>query len=309
MLLGLVCLCARGSGLAATAPAGRAAAGPGFDRQIVEAELSRQVQGESVDALQTRLRRLAEVHASLDLADLPQDERRALRERVLARMAEVGLLLRPRGQEVVPRARSAAPVSAFGASLAGLVEESSGLLVLVLGGLVVCFALGNLAGYRRGARQASYYGDGDPRMRFIARGHNDPRLPAARVTLEQIRRRLRDGHAVLLQLGYEIEPGERVHFLAAVTRMQEALRGMEGHTFTVWEDPRHPNRFYECLECRDLAALDRLMALDDPLPELAAEVEACRPPDGWIIRRAWWGIGNRTYRSRPASRGIVRPGG
>jgi hypothetical protein len=176
--------------------------------------------------------------------------------------------------------------------MTGFLQESSGLLVLMLGGLVVCFALGNLAGYRRGARQASYYGEGDPRMRFVARspGHTDPRLPAARVTPEQIRRRLHQGNPVLLQLGYEIEPSQRVKFLAAVGRMQEALEGLEGQTFTVWEDPRHPNRFYECLECRDLAGLDRLLAVDGPLPRLAADVEACRPANGWVVRRAWWGL-------------------
>jgi hypothetical protein len=271
-----------------------------LDRQAVEAELSRQLQLESADQLQARLRRLAEFHAALEAADVPGAERKALSDRVLLRMAEIGLLLRSRDAGI-GRPRPAPGAGRVSAVLAGLVEEGSGLLVVTLGGLVVCFALGSLAGYRRGARHASYYGEGDPRLRFAARPHADPRLPTPRVTLEQIRRRLHAGHPVLFQLGYEIEPSHRARFLAAVTEMQAHLQVIEGQSLTVWEDPRHSNRFYECLECRDLAALDRLVAVDGPQADLAAEVEACRPRNGWIVRRAWWGVGPTARGSRSAS--------
>jgi hypothetical protein len=262
-----------------------------FDRPGVEAELARPAQDEPAAVLHARLERLAEAYGALDLADLPPAERRALGDRILTRMAEVGLLLRPRAPDA-PRATRASLAGPWSAWMTAFLRDSSGLLVLMLGGLVICFALGNLAGYRRGARQASYYGEGDPRIRFVARApaRPDPRTPTPRVSVEQIRRRLQQGQWVLLQLGYEIEASQRANFLAAVARMQEALEGVEGQAFTVWEDPRHSNRFYECLECRDLRALERLLALNGPLQRLAAEVEACRPANGWVVRRALWGL-------------------
>ncbi|MFB3818553.1 MAG: hypothetical protein ACE147_12865 [Candidatus Methylomirabilales bacterium] len=277
------------------------APGVRFDRRGVEADLARPPQGEPTAALQGRLQRLAEAYAALDLADLPPEERRALGERILTRMAEVGLLLRPRGPDS-PRASRAGLMGPWSAWMTRFLQESSGLLVLMLGGLVICFALGNLAGYRRGARQASYYGEGDPRIRFVARpaARPDPRAATPRVTVDQIRRRLQQGQWVLLQLGYEIEAARRANFLAAVGRMQEALEGVEGQTFTVWEDPRHSNRFYECLECRDLRALERLLALNGPLQRLAGEVEACRPANGWVVRRALWGLSPHAPRDRSA---------
>jgi hypothetical protein len=295
-LLGAL-LCAVGPDVALAA-----AVGVRFDRHGVEAELARQPQAESAAVLQGRLERLAEAYAALDLADLPPADRQAMGERILTRMAEVGLLLRPRGPETarVSRAGLSSPWRAW---MTGFLQESSGLLVLMLGGLVVCFALGNLAGYRRGARQASYYGEGDPRIRFVARApvRTDPRASAPRVTVEQIRRCLQQGQHVLLQLGYEIEPSQRANFLGAVGRMQEALEGMQGQTFTVWEDPRHSNRFYECLECRELRALERLLALNGPLQRLAAEVEACRPANGWVVRRALWGLSPLASRRPPGA--------
>jgi hypothetical protein len=293
-------------GLALAAPV--AAASPVLDRDVLEAELARHAQDESRDALQARLHWLADAHASLELAALPADDRKILSDRILARMTEVSLLLRSEGRDAARRVREPTSARGYRASLAGLFQESSGLMVLAVGGLVICFALGSLAGYRRGARQASYYGEADPRMRFAARSHTDPRTAASRVTLEQIRRRLGEGQPVLLQLGYEIETSKRTRFFGAVTKMQETLTGLAGQTFTVWEDPRHPNRFYECLECRDLSALDRLIGADGPLRQLAAEVEACRPPDGWVVRRAWWGMPHAKHEARWSSRGTDRSG-
>jgi hypothetical protein len=100
----------------------------------------------------------------------------------------------------------------------------------------------------------------------------------------------------LFQLGYEIDPARRERFMEAMVRMQHALRAVEGQQFAVWEDPRHPNRFYECLECHDLSTLERLMAEGGLLPDLAAELEACRPTNGWVVRRAWWGVGETAGR-------------
>jgi len=277
---------------------------PRVDPAEIEAELARPPQGDSPAALRERVQRLADAYAGLGRADLAEPERRALGERILVRMAEVGLRLRALGAEAPAGPSSRA--ERLGVGLRELLGDASGLAVLGLGGLVICFALGHLAGYRRGARQASYYGEADPRIRFVARNPSrfDPRLPAPRVSLEELRRRLDQGHPVLLQLGYEIEAGRRRRFLAAAARMQEALQATEGQTFSVWEDPRHPNRFYECLECRDGRALDRLTAMGGPLSELAADIEACRPASGWVVRRAWWGL------RRPAVRGggVGRPG-
>jgi len=292
-MLGIVLTAAAAPFLAPVASAGEPAearlpsARMGFDRAAVEAELSRAVQGDSPEVLEGRLRWLADAYAALSLSTLPEPERKALGDRILGQIAQGEILLRGRIRETD---RRLAPMRSGGEPWAAFVRDSSGLLMAAMAAVVVCFALGSLVGYRHGARHASYYGEGDPRLRFLSR---PPAAPEQRngqpMALEQIRRRLRDGQPVLLQLGYEIDPKERVRFLAALGDMQRALGEVEGLRFAAWEDPRHLNRFYECLECRRLQALDRLTDLTGPLPGLAAEIEACRPADGWIVRRAWWG--------------------
>jgi hypothetical protein len=284
-----------------------AAAASPFDLAILEADLARAPQADAVDALQAHFQRLADAYTALDAATLPPTERKAIGDRILARMGEVGLLLRTKLPAAAAPSGARGGHAGWGLALAGWLPDASAWLIAVVGGLVICFALGGLVGYRRGSREGSYYyADADPRMRFVTRApaQADPRLPPPRVTLEQIRERLRVGQRVLLQLGYEIDPAQRVRFMTAMAKMQDVLRDIEDHTFAVWEDPRHPNRFYECLECRDVETLDRLMAVDGPLPRLVADVEACRPRNGWIVRRAWWGVGGRPGR-RALTRGTA----
>jgi hypothetical protein len=109
------------------------------------------------------------------------------------------------------------------------------------------------------------------------------------MTLEEIRTALESGHTVLLQMGYEITPNRRRRFLGLAREAQEILRGIEGQTYTVWEDPGHPNRFYEFLVCRRLEVLDQLASTHGPLPKLAEEMETCRVPSGFSLHRAWLG--------------------
>jgi hypothetical protein len=93
-----------------------------------------------------------------------------------------------------------------------------------------------------------------------------------------------------MQLGYEIAPEQRVEYLELMREMQRILSEADGQTYSVWEDPRHPNRFYELLTCHRLVALDRLTRSQGELPGLAAQVEACRVPGRPVLRRAWWGV-------------------
>jgi hypothetical protein len=108
--------------------------------------------------------------------------------------------------------------------------------------------------------------------------------------LPQIREALFAGRTVLMQLGYEIAPSRRAEFLELMREMQRILVGLEGQTYSVWEDPRHPNRFYELLACHRLGTLDRLTRSQGELSDLAARVEACRVPGRPVLRRAWWGV-------------------
>jgi hypothetical protein len=107
------------------------------------------------------------------------------------------------------------------------------------------------------------------------------------MTLEEIRKALGSGYTVLLQMGYEVTPSRRRRFLGLARKAQEILHGIEGQTYTVWEDPGHPNRFYELLVCRQLEVLDQLASTHGGLPKLAEEIEACRVPSGFSLHRAW----------------------
>lgn len=285
----------------ATGPAARAAAG--FDRSAFQEELSRspaELQALSDQALRAYVERLGALQSSLELGgNVSPSERRALNEHLLARAAQVGVILRERsGAPLAPgRGRDAAGASPGSTSmgvLAGMLQENSGIVVILLGGVIIAFALGSLVGYHRGSRHASYYGyaESDPRLRFLPRSTGRPAPPGGRprITLSLIRATLLEGRTVLLQLGYEIAPAHRVRYLELMRQMRDALNGVEGQTYSVWEDPRHPNRFYELLACHRPTVLERLAAIEGPLPRLAKEIEACRPPNGPILRRVWWGI-------------------
>ena len=271
--------------------------GSGFDRAALQKELALsplELKQQGPEALQTHVQRLTEMYASLDLArGVSPEERRVLSDNILARVAQAGILLREArlGSPTESGGRGAAALGVLDGA-AGLLTDNSLLLVGLLGGVIIAFSLGSMAGYRHGASQASYYGESDPRMWFVARDQERRGTPGQlpRVTLPQIREALSAGRTVLMQLGYEIAPEQRVEYLELMREMQRILGEADGQTYSVWEDPRHPNRFYELLTCHRLVALDRLTRSQGELPGLAAQVEACRVPGQPVLRRAWWGV-------------------
>lgn len=272
----------------------------GFDRAALQAELSRPLgawQAQPTEVLRAHVQRLADLQFALELAvDVSSEERRVLNDRILARVAQVGLLLRQRAADIhnPAKARSIAEVVdgwlPSTGDLPRMLVENSGLLVRLLGGLLIAFALGNLAAFRRAARRASSGGGGDPRILSMSQALARPGQPEEEptITLAEIREALGAGHTVLLEMGSDIAPSNRSRFLELTRQMQEILSGMEGQTYTVWEDPTQPNRFYEMLVCRQVGILDQLAATEGPLPRLAAEIEACRVPGGFVLHRVWW---------------------
>ncbi len=105
------------------------------------------------------------------------------------------------------------------------------------------------------------------------------------MTLEEIRKGVRSGYTVLLQMGYDIMPIRRRRFLALAREMRAILGGNAGQPYTVWEDAGHPNRFYALLVFRRLEVLDQLASTHGPWPKLAEEIEACRVPSGFSLYR------------------------
>ena len=280
---------------------GAAPADTGFDGAALERELSQPVlelHRQGPEALRLHVQGLAELYSALDTAQgVSPEERRALGDRILTRVAQASLLLRAdrpgpirtdKAQGGAAHPASLIPVG----RLEDFLADRSLLLLGLLGGVIIAFSLGSLTGYRRGARQASYYGEGDPRRLFIARSHGGekPAGRPVRITLDQIRNALISGRTVLMQLGYEIAPDRRAEFLTLIREMQEILNGVEGHTHSVWEDPRHPNRFYELVVCHRLDALDLLTSGRSELAGLDAKIEACWQPGRPVLRRAWWGV-------------------
>ena len=273
----------------------------GRQRDVVRQELRRyavELQGLSDEGLRSYVERLGQLQSSLDSdSGIPLAERRDLTERLLLRAAQVGLMLQERGGTSRPsgRSREAAPMQsglALGDALSEMLWGNPMVFAGLVGGLVIAFALGNLLGYRHGARQASYYGEGDPRIRFLARPptHPEPQGMSERITLPLIRKALSEGRTVLLQLGYDVAPSHRQRYLELVRQMRQALEKADGLTYSAWEDPRHPHRFYELLTCKRSAALDVLTATDGPLAILGEEIESCRLPSGLTLRRIWWAV-------------------
>jgi hypothetical protein len=279
------------------------APGPaGFDRAALREELARPVpelQKQGADALKAHVRRLTDLYSGLETAaDIPPSERRALSDHILGRVAQVSLLLR--GEQtgaagVRAKDGPSGGVLAIVLRATDALSDNSLLLIGLVGGLIVVFALGNLAGYRRGSRHASYYGyaEGDPRIRFVARGLPEPdgAKEIGRVTLQQIREHLLAGRTVMLQLGYEVSPEHRGRYLELVRGMRQAMGRLDGgQSYAVWEDPRHANRFYEVLTCQRLSTLERLLRYPGELGAMAAGIEACRVPRRPVLRRTWWGV-------------------
>ena len=264
-----------------------------FDRAALENALSQPVEaleGESTEALRARVRQLGDLHFALDLAlDVSPEEQRALSDRILSRVGQIGLVIRQRMVEpaVKSRAQPAPPRTAAG-GIAGVLLDNLGLL----GGLLIAFALGYFARGRRPGRAALAV---VPDIRKEESPSSSVPMPSETtgdgrpMTLEEIRSAVNSGYPVLLQIGYEIAPDHRSCFLALARQAQEVLRGSDGQPYTVWEDPGHPNRFYELLVCRRLEVVDQLASADGPLSKLAEQIEACRVPSGFRLNRAWLG--------------------
>ncbi len=283
------------------APPAAAGEGARFDRVGFAEEMTRlsgDLTSHPTEALQGHAQRLTELYAALETASgLPSSERQAIAEGILGRVAQVGLVLRQRQAGRPEEGSHRGSVKMWAGFLPGLGElgaalfDGPALLLGLLGGVIIAFALGGLAGYRRGTTQASYYGSvGDPRIRFLAKGagFGEDGAGPSRVSVTQLRDMLARGRTVMLQLGYEVKPEMRPRYLELVGKMLDGMESLDGQRYTVWEDPRHPNRFYELLVCHRPGTLDRLMARDWHLAEIAAEIEACRAPHGPVFRRAWW---------------------
>jgi hypothetical protein len=267
----------------------------GFDRAALQQDLARPMAAlreQPAAVLRAYVQRLADHQFALELAvDVSPTERRILSEQILARIGQVGLLIRTRGgggpvpeKEIGPPPSAAAPPD----DMFTIAVQNAGLLVRVLLGLLLTFALGYLAARRRALRSVVVAGQRNPGYRSPAHGAaTDPTGEGQSVALMEIRWALAAGRAVLLQMGYEVAPSQRIRFLELVREMREALRGVQGQTYTVWEDPAHSNRFYELLICRQVGVLDHLTAGDGPLARLTEQIEACRAPDGFFLRRVW----------------------
>lgn len=272
-----------------------------FDQAALEGALSRpiaELRQQGPDAVRSHLERLTEIYAALDGADgVPQAERQAIRDRILTRVAEIGQQGRDEGASAARTGRPRGWWTTALSSLAALdvLGERSVLPVGLLGGLIVAYALGRLAGYRRGASEASYYGAGDPRVWFTVRARDSARPvePVVRIGIDQIRSTLAAGRTVLLQLGYEIMPSRRKVFLGLIREMQRALNELDHDVYSAWEDPRHPNRFYEVVVCRSLETLELLTSERSQLADLDADIEACWRPGRPVFRRAWWRIASQ----------------
>lgn len=268
----------------------------GFDRSALQQELARPLatlQEQPAGVLRAYVQRLADHQFALELAvDVSPSERRILSEQILARIGQVGLLIRMRAGGGPIAEKGIGPLTSDAGpppdDLFTVAAQNAGLLVRLLLGLLVAFALGYLTARRRVLRSAVPAGQRHPGVRTPGCGQaTDPTGEGRSVTLMEIRWALAAGRTVLLQMGYEIAPSQRTRFLDLVREIRGVLGGVQGQTYTVWEDPAHPNRFYELLVCRQVGVLDHLTAGDGPLAHLTEQVEACRAPDGFFLRRVW----------------------
>jgi hypothetical protein len=149
----------------------------GFDPATLQKELSSPLaalQAQPIEALRSHVQRLADLHFVLEMAvDVSPAERRVLSERILTRVGQVGLLIRQRTAEPLAAAKGRGlaatdPGPPAAGDLADVILGNSGLLVRLLGGLLIAFALGSLAGYRRAARAVCASGQRDPRTQARA---------------------------------------------------------------------------------------------------------------------------------------------
>jgi hypothetical protein len=250
---------------------------------------------QSAESLRVYVQRLADIQFAMELAvDVSPAEQRILSDQILTRIGQVGFLIRQRvsGRSMPGRPRafpSREPGVPSGDDPVGVVLQNAGLLVRLVGGLLIAYALGSLVTQSRVLRSVR------PARREQSKDLSPPPGPwpaptrgRAAVSLAEIRGALAAGHTVMLHMGYDIAPSQRPQFLKRIRKMQKVLRGVGGHTYTVWEDRTRRNRFYELLTCRDVSVLEHLAAARGPLPRLAKKVEACRVPNGFAFRRVWW---------------------
>ena len=253
------------------------------------------LQKQSPESLRAYVQRLADLQFAMELAvDVSPAERRVLSDQILTRIGQVGFLIRQRvAGKTIPGKLLVSPSREPGLPSAddpvSVVLQNAGLLVRLVGGLLIAYALGSLVTQSRFLRSVR------PVRREQPKGLSPPPGPwpaptrgRAAVSLAEIRGALAAGHTVMLHMGYEIAPSQRAQFLKLIGKTQKVLRGVGGHTYTVWEDRTRRNRFYELLTCRDVSVLEHLAAARGPLPRLAKKVEACRVPNGFAFRRVWW---------------------
>jgi hypothetical protein len=250
---------------------------------------------QSPERLRAYVQRLADFQFAMELAvDVSPIEQRVLSDQILTRIGQVGFLIRQRvaGKTIPGRGREF-PSRESGLpsadDLVSVILQNAGLMVRLIGGLLIAYALGSLVTQSRFLRLA----------RPVRRGSSqslspgpapwpDPNRGKAAVSMAEIRGALAAGHTVMLHMGYEIAPSQRAQYLKLIRKMQKILGGVGGHTYTVWEDRTRRNRFYELLTCREVGVLEHLAAARGRLPRLAKKVEACRVPNGFAFRRVWW---------------------
>lgn len=253
------------------------------------------LQNQSAERLRAYAQRLADLQFAMELAvDVSPAERRVLSDQILTRIGQVGFLTRQRvAGKTIPEKLLVSPSRELGLpsadDLVSVILQNAGLLVRLVGGLLIAYALGSLVTQSRFLRSVR------PIRREQSKGLSPPPGPwpepirgKAAVSLAEIRGALSAGHTVMLHLGYEVTPSQRAQFLKRIRKMQGILRGVGGHTYTVWEDRTRRNRFYELLTCRGVGVLEHLAAARGRLPRLVKKVEACRVPNGFAFRRVWW---------------------
>jgi hypothetical protein len=272
----------------------------GFDRAALQKELAQPLEDlaeQPTEALRAHVQRLGDLHFALELAaDVSPEERRVLSEQILTRVGQVGLMIRQQASQSRAPGKGKRTSEADGGpppsgDLVGTLLEHSGLLVRLLGGLLIAFALGYFMRERRAVGAASSARVSGQRIALQPRAPVSVEAPGEgrAMTLPEIRHALTSGRTVLLQMGYEIAPSRRRRFLRLARDAHGVLRELEGLTYTTWEDPSHPNRFYELMVCRRIEVLERLAEAASPLSRLAEEIETCRVHSGFRLHHAWLG--------------------
>ena len=117
---------------------------PQLDRAALDSELSRtlaELPQQGPEALRLHLQRLTEIYATLDgMAEVPQAERQAIRDRILTRVAQIGFQARDEGTRAAGSVKEHGWWAAALGSLGNLdgasrfLGENSVLLIGLVGG-------------------------------------------------------------------------------------------------------------------------------------------------------------------------------